>query len=33
MEKLNIIALPQFEKELKELAKKHPSTDHDFEYF
>ena len=33
MEKLNIIALPQFEKELKKLAKKHPSIDSDFERF
>jgi hypothetical protein len=31
MENLNIIALPQFEKELKQLAKKHTSIDKDFE--
>ena len=33
MEKLSIIALPQFEKELKQLAKKHTSIDKDFERF
>jgi mRNA-degrading endonuclease RelE of RelBE toxin-antitoxin system len=30
MEKLSVIALPQFEKELKQLAKKHTSIDKDF---
>lgn len=33
MGKLNIIALPQFEKELKQLAKKHLSLINDFEIF
>ena len=33
MENLDIIALPQFEKELKQLAKKHTSIDKDFERF
>lgn len=33
MEKLKIIALPQFEKEFKQLAKKHPSLLNDFEIF
>ena len=31
MEKVDIIALPQFEKELKQLARKYPSIDKDFE--
>jgi mRNA-degrading endonuclease RelE of RelBE toxin-antitoxin system len=31
MEKVSIIALPQFEKELKLLARKYPSIDKDFE--
>jgi mRNA-degrading endonuclease RelE of RelBE toxin-antitoxin system len=33
MEKVSVIALPQFEKELKQLAKKHSSVAKDFEFF
>ncbi len=33
MEKLNVIPLPQFEKELKQLFKKYPSIVADFEIF
>ncbi len=31
MKKFNIIAIPQFQKEIKQLLKKYPSLDQDFE--